>query len=129
MILMCNKNVSASYLKSDLLLVGGGGWVNHGFVLFETWASFVSVTWNRAELLSLLTSTYNYYKAFNVVVLSWRYRAVNAWMAIILNTAIKMYKAVDKVFAPVSHIWRPQKKTTTNLLWMIVAFQSQSQTS
>jgi len=45
MILMCNKNVNASYLKSDLPLVGvGRGRVNHGFVLFETWASFGCVT-------------------------------------------------------------------------------------
>ena len=87
MILMCNKNVNAPYLKSDLPLVGGGDWVNHSFVLFETW-HVLALAWNRAELLSLLMSTHNYYQAFNVVVLKWCREAVNAWMAITLNHSI-----------------------------------------
>jgi len=51
--------------------------VNHSFVLFETW-HVLALAWNRAELLSLLMSTHNYYQAFNVVVLKWCREAVNA---------------------------------------------------
>jgi hypothetical protein len=62
MILMFNKNVNASYLKSDLPLVGRGAWVNHSFVIFETWASFgchVEQSWTVVfahELTLLLPS-------------------------------------------------------------------------
>ena len=100
-------------------------WLGEGVewttVLFSLKLGHVlALTWNRAELLSLLMNTHNYYQAFNIVVLKWYCRAVNAWMAITLNHSIHSQRRYSLRWASASfksflHLFR-FRATTLQIL-------------
>jgi hypothetical protein len=100
------------HLTWNLICPWWGEGVEWTTVLFSLKLRQVLALSCGTELLSLLMSAHNYYQAFNVVVLNWCHEAVNAWMAITLNTSIKIYKyksCGQSVCTCVTHLRAPKE--------------------